>query len=125
VVRALAWIKGELERNPGRVMTNAEIAEAAGCSVPWLQHLFKRHLGLYPVQAARQARVDRAIELLAETEEPVAVVAAMCGFVSPSHLSRVLQQRVGTHASGLRKAMREGVAKPVRRGAVWTGALLE
>lgn len=123
VVRALAWIKGELERNPARVMTNAEIARAAGCSVPWLQQLFKRHMGIYPVQAARQARVDRAIELLAETDEPVALVAAMCGFVSPSHLSRVLRQRVGTHASGLRKAMRAGVARPVRTGAAWTGAL--
>src|SRR5437764_477514 len=82
VRRALAYGRRELRLDSARLMGNAEIARAAGCSVPWLQTLCRRHLGVHPVQMARRARLDRAVELLTTTGESVAVVAAMTGFVS-------------------------------------------
>jgi len=124
VERALVWLRAQLSERPGEIFSNKEIADAAGCSVPWIQFLFKRHFGWYPVQLARRARLDRAVELLAETEYPVAVVAGMCGFVHASHLSLHLRMHLGMDASEIRKKARAGTLR-VRRLSALTGRLID
>jgi transcriptional regulator GlxA family with amidase domain len=124
VERAVVWLRARLRESAGEIFSNKEIAEAAGCSVPWLQFLFKRHFGWYPVQVARRARLDRAVELLAETEYPVAVVAAMCGFVHASHLSLHLRKHLGEDASGIRGKARAGTLR-VKRLSPLTGRLVD
>lgn len=60
------------------------------------------------MQLARRARLDRAVELLKETDWSVAQVADVCGFVSGSHLSRHLRGHLGMDASRIRRRARAG-----------------
>ena len=58
----------------------ADLADAAGWSVPHLHDRFRAQLGLSPHQALIRRRIQVARELLASTNDPIKSVAARCGF---------------------------------------------
>jgi AraC-like DNA-binding protein len=58
----------------------ADLAAAAGWSVPHLHDRFRKRLGVSPHQALIRRRIQFARELLASTNDPVKSIAARCGF---------------------------------------------
>jgi AraC-like DNA-binding protein len=62
----------------------ADLAGAAGWSVPHLHDQFKARLGLSPHQALIRRRIQVARELLASTNDPIKSVAGRCGFPNAS-----------------------------------------
>ena len=54
--------------------------------------LFRRQHRITPRGFLRQARVQRAADLLAETEMPLKEIAAECGFVDAAHLCKSFKQ---------------------------------
>jgi AraC-like DNA-binding protein len=54
--------------------------------------LFRRQHRITPRGFLRQARLQRAADLLAETELPLKEVAAQCGFVDAAHLCKSFKQ---------------------------------
>jgi AraC family transcriptional regulator len=71
----------------------SDLASAAGVSTFHFCRQFKRSTGLSPWQYVMRWRVDRAAAMLAANPRAaVASVAAACGFVDQSHLTRVFRR---------------------------------
>lgn len=58
-------------------------------------HLFKQSIGTSPYQYLLQQRVERAKQLLKQSERSIAEIALVCGFNSHSHLSKQFRQLTG------------------------------
>jgi AraC-like DNA-binding protein len=80
----------------------ADVARAARLSRSQLTRLYAARGLDGPAARLRQLRVERAARLLATSTLSVKEVAAVCGFVSPNHFSRVFEQRMGVPPSRYR-----------------------
>jgi AraC-like DNA-binding protein len=78
-----------------RPLTVADLAASAGCSAEQLQRRMRRVFGISPTQYLLRERVDRAARLLAGTDEPIATVAARCGFYDQAQLTRHFGRFIG------------------------------
>jgi AraC family transcriptional regulator len=81
--KVLQWIG----RNLGEQITNALLAGQAGLSESYFRHMFLKAMGMTPNRYIQQQRVERARDLLTNTNLPIAHVAAECGFASQSYLT--------------------------------------
>jgi len=78
------------------------MAAAANLSPYHFARAFKRSTGLSPHQYVLRRRMERAKELLVDTELQVGEVAKRVGFASPSHFSQQFRRVIGTTPSDLR-----------------------
>ncbi len=65
------------------------IAKEVGISTRQLERLFGRFMNCSPGKYYMELRMKKAQHLLLQTEQSVTDVAFACGFISPSHFSRV------------------------------------
>ncbi|AFY77191.1 transcriptional regulator containing an amidase domain and an AraC-type DNA-binding HTH domain [Pleurocapsa sp. PCC 7327] len=73
----------------------ADLAQLLGMSQFHFSHLFKQSLGIAPYQYLLQQRIERAKQLLKQTERSIMEIALECGFNSHSHLSKQFRQLTG------------------------------
>lgn len=73
----------------------ADLAALVGISQFHFSHLFKQSIGLPPYQYLLQQRVERAKQLLKQTDRTIVEIAFLCGFNSHSHLSKQFRQVTG------------------------------
>ncbi|KAF3884562.1 MULTISPECIES: helix-turn-helix domain-containing protein [Nostocales] len=73
----------------------ADLAQLLGMSQFHFSHLFKRSLGIAPYQYLLQQRIERAKQLLKQTDQLIVDIALECGFNSHSHLSKQFRQLTG------------------------------
>jgi AraC family transcriptional regulator len=73
----------------------ADLAQLVGMSQFHFSYLFKRSLGKPPYQYLLQQRIERAKQLLKQTDKSVIDIAFLCGFNSHSHLSKQFRQLTG------------------------------
>lgn len=83
VSKALQIIREEA----GEVLTREEVARRAGVSAAHLAELLRERTGQTFSELLRKARVDKACELLRNTDLPMAVIAAECGFCDQSYFT--------------------------------------
>lgn len=69
-----------------------ELAETSGLSARQVHRLFKTHLGMSPQAYHRKLRLQRAREMLRQTELTVLEIAMASGFASSSDFSRVYRR---------------------------------
>ena len=93
--RQLLQVLDYIDAHLGSEMTLADLAELVGMSQFHFGRLFKQSLGLSPYQYLLQQRVERAKQLLKQTDKPVVEIALDCGFNSHSHLGRKFRQLTG------------------------------
>lgn len=74
----------------------ADLAQLLGISQFHFSHLFKQSIGTPPYQYLIQQRVERAKQLLKQTNCSIIDIAFECGFNSHSHLSKQFRQLTGT-----------------------------
>lgn len=72
-----------------------EIAAAVGLSTFYFCRAFKNATGLSPYRYVLELRTERAKQLIAETNTPIAEIAALCGFNSPHQFSRTFAKLTG------------------------------
>lgn len=72
-----------------------EIAESAGLSLRSLQRRFRKQLGVSPHVYYLNTRLNRAKQLLRQTDMTVTQVALACGFGSHSHFSTAFRKVSG------------------------------
>jgi AraC family transcriptional regulator len=72
-----------------------DLAQLLGMSQFHFSHLFKQSIGTAPYQYLLQQRVERAKQLLKQTDQSIMDIAFMCGFNSHSHLSKQFRQLTG------------------------------
>ncbi|PSB54261.1 helix-turn-helix domain-containing protein [Chamaesiphon polymorphus] len=68
---------------------------ANGMSQFHFSHLFKQSIGTSPYQYLLQQRIERAKQLLKQTDRSIVDIALECGFNSHSHLSKQFRQLTG------------------------------
>lgn len=86
-------------------LSAAALADVAGVSERHLSRLCVEHLdGRTPARLVRDARLDAAARLLAETSEPMTVVARRCGFTSAETFRQAFVASYGTPPSRFRAA---------------------
>lgn len=93
-------------KNLDKAITNAILAERAGLSEPHFRHMFAKAMGISPIRYVQQQRVERARELLANTNLPIAHLASECGFVSQSYLTTCFRTTYGMTPARFRRTVR-------------------
>lgn len=91
LVRAIRIFEENLETPP----RPSEVADELGISTRQLERLFDRHLGTSPKRYGLELRLNRARNLIVQTEQSVAEIAMASGFTSTSHFSRVFRRKYG------------------------------
>ncbi len=80
-------------------MSPSEIAAKLGISTRQLERLFERYMKCSPKKFATDLRLERARNLLLQTELSATEIAHACGFASAGHFSRVYKSRFGVTPS--------------------------
>jgi AraC family transcriptional regulator len=73
----------------------ADLAALLGMSQFHFSHLFKQSIGIAPYQYLLQQRIERAKQLLQQSDRSIMDIAFLCGFNSHSHLSKQFRQLTG------------------------------
>ncbi|MBW4626969.1 MAG: AraC family transcriptional regulator [Brasilonema octagenarum HA4186-MV1] len=81
----------------------ADLAALLGMSQYHFSHLFKQSIGTAPYQYLLQQRVERAKQLLKQTDRTITEIALLCGFNSHSHLSKQFRQLTGMTPTNYRQ----------------------
>ena len=89
-------------RNYGRSILVEDLAHEAALSPSHFAQLFKRTIGMSPMQFVMTYRVEQARKKLAEHETPLIDIAMSCGFSDQAHFSRVFKQIAGQSPSKYR-----------------------
>ena len=76
-------------------LSNTQIAEQIGISEVYLRKLFAKHLCKTPKQYVLDLRLQRAKELLVESNLKMTDIAEICGFSSVYHFCRAFKDRTG------------------------------
>ncbi|QKV91160.1 helix-turn-helix domain-containing protein [Streptomyces sp. NA02950] len=99
---ARAWALTRLDRP----VSLRELAERESMSVRTFSRRFREEVGMTPVQWLTHARVERARQLLEETDLPVDRIAADAGFGTAASLRRHLHTALGVSPSAYRSTFR-------------------
>jgi AraC-like DNA-binding protein len=84
----------------------ADLAAVANLSRCHFARAFKQSVGATPHDYLVQCRLERAQELLADTEMPLAEIALATGFSDQSHFSRRFREHLLSSPSAFRRARR-------------------
>ncbi|CUH77436.1 GlxA family transcriptional regulator [Tropicibacter naphthalenivorans] len=98
-----------MEANIEEPISPAILAKEVGMSTRQLERLFRRYLSRSPKRYYMELRLQKARNLLMQTDMSVINVALACGFASPSHFSKCYRAQYettpyrerGTYASKL------------------------
>ena len=85
-----------MEGNIEDPMSPADLAEQVGMSTRQLERLFRRYLNRSPKRYYMELRLQKARNLLMQTDMSVINVALACGFASPSHFSKCYRSQYNT-----------------------------
>lgn len=88
VASTLEYIRRHMEEDIGR----DDVARHVGVSPGHLSDLLKERIGRSFVELLREARVERACELLGGTDLPLVEIALACGFCDQSYFTRVFRE---------------------------------
>ncbi len=76
-----------------------DIAERVEVSVGHLTRLFKKSIGLSPLQCLVQFRIAHAKQLLLDDSLSISMVADLCGFANANYFAKVFRHEVGMSPS--------------------------
>ncbi|MDV7143780.1 AraC family transcriptional regulator [Tropicimonas sp. TH_r6] len=93
-----------IEANLDQTLRLRELSTLVGLSEFHLQRSFRETCGVSPQRWIAHRRTERAKRLIRDGE-PLAQVAAACGFSSQSHLSRSFRDGTGVTPGAFRRAM--------------------
>lgn len=99
LARAVRFIRERFDEGIGV----ADVLEDVAISRTALEQRFKRHVGRTPGEEIRRLRLERTRELLAETNLPLADIAARTGFSYPSYLSTAFKKAFGVSPRAFRR----------------------
>ncbi|WP_323120102.1 GlxA family transcriptional regulator [Burkholderia alba] len=104
--RKLIQVIGAMERHMESPLSSEALACEAGITRRQLERLFSATLKDTPTHFYLRLRLERARELLQQTDMTITSVCVACGFESPSHFSRTYRARFGTSPRSDRNGIR-------------------
>ena len=102
VERAKEYLLAHIEKDTSL----QELANATGVSKFYLIRIFKAHFGTSPMEYLRGARMQRACDLLLETEFSIKEIGKQLSYDSAYHFAQCFRQYAGCSPSEFRKAVR-------------------
>lgn len=88
-------IKEYLDQNFTSPITLDSLSDTVYISKHYLSHLFKEQTGVSPIKYLTSKRMEKACELLSETELPVSEVSKAVGYENPLYFSQVFKRIYG------------------------------
>ncbi|MDB4122120.1 GlxA family transcriptional regulator [Octadecabacter sp.] len=85
-----------MEQNIEEPISPSMLAKDVGMSTRQLERLFRRYLNRSPKRYYMELRLQKARNLLMQTDMSVINVALACGFASPSHFSKCYRSHYDT-----------------------------
>ena len=85
----------------------ADVAKTIGISRNYLDSVFKREMGVSPKEFLMNFRMEKATALLAQTDNPIGVIASEVGYSDPMTFSKIFRARFGMSPSSFREASRK------------------
>ncbi len=104
--KKLVQVIQAMETHLEDLLSAHDLASGIGVTRRQMERLFQTHLGTSPAQFYWVLRMDRARQLLEQTEMGVMAVGLACGFGASSHFSRAYKQRFGVSPTHDRIAKR-------------------
>lgn len=98
----LSEILALMETNLEEPLRPSDLAKTVNISTRQLERLFRRYLNATPKKYYTELRLQRAQQLLLQTNMTVTGVGVACGFNTASHFSRLFRARFGTSPHRLR-----------------------
>ena len=102
IVRSVRFLRENLDRT----LTLAQIAKETGISVPHFCAMFKRQINCGPLEFFARLKMQRACELLLQTNQDVSEIAYGLGFTDPLYFSKRFRLHVGASPSKYREQAR-------------------
>ncbi|WP_165840144.1 GlxA family transcriptional regulator [Motiliproteus coralliicola] len=96
-----------MEANIEEPLSTDDLAHHVAVSRRHLERLFKKHLQTVPSKFYLQLRMERARQLLQQSDKPILQVALACGFSSASHFSTAFRSHFGLTPREERKRLTE------------------
>lgn len=100
----LAAVTAALTTNPADQRSLAELGQQVGAGERTLSRLFRSQTGMTFPQWRTQLRLQHALTMLA-TGASITVVAADCGFATPSAFSHTFREAFGASPSSYRRSL--------------------
>jgi transcriptional regulator of acetoin/glycerol metabolism len=101
---AMRRVRECMEVHLGESIDLAMLAGVAGLSVHHFARQFKQSIGVTPHHYLTQKRVERAQEMLAQTDLSLSEIAYATGFSDQSHLARHFRHMLGTTPREFRRS---------------------
>jgi AraC family transcriptional regulator, glycine betaine-responsive activator len=92
----LSQVIQQMEAMIEEPVSPSDLAEDVGMSTRQLERLFRRYLNRSPKRYYMELRLQKARNLLMQTDMSVINVALACGFASPSHFSKCYRAHYNT-----------------------------
>lgn len=73
-------------------LTLKQIAKSACISETECMRCFRRSIGVSPIRFLKEHRLQRAADLLSDTEQSISEIAASCGFLDMSYFTKAFRQ---------------------------------
>jgi AraC family transcriptional regulator len=102
VDRAVAFIEESL----AEPISTPEVAEAAQVTVDRLRVGFRRFFGTSVTEYVRRRRIERAMDVLVDSDRSLSDLALDLGFCDQPHLARVFKELTGTSPGRYRRESR-------------------
>ncbi len=96
-----------ITENYVRDVTLHDLAEQQGMSISYYRRLFRQLLGGSPIDCLLDYRLFQAGKRLAGSADPIAGIAAECGFNDPNYFSRLFTRRKGMTPRQWRQSFRK------------------
>lgn len=104
ILRAAARVR----ENPAQAPAVAQLAREAGCSADHFSRLFLKVTGTRPQDYIIGVRIERARQLLAESDLTIGMVAEVLGFQDIFYFSRLFRRKTGQTPTEFRRGLRAG-----------------
>lgn len=107
MVDPLAELRARIEYDLDGSLHNQNLAHAVGISEPTLVRRFRRVMGTSPARFVAGRRIERAAELLVQSDMPIDAIAARCGFADRHSFSKAFRRAKGTPPATYRRSRGE------------------
>lgn len=97
-----------INRSISHRLSNEELARLCGLNKFYFIKLFQKSTGCTPQQYYTRQAVETAMDLLENTDNSIAQIAALCGIEDCFYFSRLFKKHVGFSPSDYRKNIRHG-----------------
>ena len=98
-----------VEKNYNRKISLEDVGEQVGMSASSVSRLFKKRTRHNFWDYLNGFRIDRAAQMMIETEHTISEISYACGFNNISNFNRVFRERIGTTPSDYRNKFKESI----------------